>query len=67
MRKQIFYQAREKQTERAEQLQHNGNLTEAMASEINHDLVCVYIEVSAVYRFWCKPYLTVLKSCEMMP
>ena len=40
MREQIFYQAREKLTERAEQIQHNGNFTEATSAEIKHDLVC---------------------------
>ena len=34
MRKKIFYQPMEKQTESAEQLQHNGNFTEATAAEI---------------------------------
>ena len=37
--------AREKQTERAEQLQHNGNFTEATDAKINrHDLrlVCAF-------------------------
>ena len=49
-----------------------GILTEATAaeinSEINHDLVCAVIEVSAVYRFCykVKPNLTVLKSCMML-
>ena len=57
-----------KQTERAEQLQHNQNFTEAAAAEINHDLVCAFIEMSAVYRFCYKekPNLTVLKSCMML-
>ena len=50
-----------------EQLQHNENFTEATAAEINHDLVCTFIEVSAVYRFCYKPNLTVLKSCMMLP
>ena len=36
------------------------------AAEINHDLVCTFIEVSAVYRFCYKPNLTVLKSCMML-
>ena len=53
-------------TERAEQLRHNGNFSEATAAEINHDLVCTFIEVSAVYRFCYKPNLTVLKSCMML-
>ena len=68
MRKQIFYPARGKQTERAEQLQHNRNFTKATAAEINHDLACAFIEVSAVYRFFYKvnPNLTVLKSCMML-
>ena len=45
--------AREKQTKRAEQLQHNGNFTEAMAAEINHnDLVCAFIEVSTVFFYF---------------
>ena len=37
-------------------------------SEINHDLVCAVIEVSAVYRscYKVKPNLTVLKSCMML-
>ena len=37
-------------------------------SEINHDLVCAFIEVSAVYRFCyrVKPNLIVLKSCMML-
>ena len=50
-----------KQTERAEQLQHNGNLTEATAAEINHhllDLVCAFIEVSVGYRFCYVPNLS---------
>ena len=34
--------------EKAEQLQLNGNFTEATAAEISHDLVCTFIEVSAV-------------------
>ena len=34
--------------------------------EINPDLVCAFIEVSAVYRFCYKPNLTVLKSCVML-
>ena len=41
-------------------------LTEATAAEINHDLLCAFIEVSAVYRFCSKPNLTVLKSCMML-
>ena len=49
-----------------EQLQHNGHFTEATAAEINHSLVCTFIEVSAVYRFCYKPNLTVLKSCMML-
>ena len=49
-----------------EQLQHNRNFTEATATEINHNLVCTFIEVSAVYRFCYKPNLTVLKSCMML-
>ena len=45
------FRQREKQTERAEQLQRNGKLAEerkalAAAAEINHDLVCGFIEVS---------------------
>ena len=49
-----------------EQLQRNGNFTEATAAEINHNFVCMFIEVSAVYRFCYKPNLTVLKSCMML-
>ena len=49
-----------------EQLQHNRNFTEATAAVISHDLVCTFIEVSAVYRFCYKPNLTVLKSCMML-
>ena len=44
------------------------SVTEAKAAvirEIKHDLVCAFIEVSAVYRFCYKPSLTVLKSCMM--
>ena len=48
IRKEIFYQAREKQTERAEQLQHNGNFTKATAGETYYDLLRAVIEVSAV-------------------
>ena len=48
-----------------EQLQHNRNFTEATAV-ISHDLVCTFIEVSAVYRFCYKPNLAVLKSCTML-
>lgn len=45
------FRQREKQTERAEQLQRSGKLAEerkalAAAAEINHDLVCGFIEVS---------------------
>ena len=50
-----------KQTERAEQLQHNGNLTEATAAEIYHHLldpVCAFIEVSVGYRFCYVPNLS---------
>ena len=43
-----------------------GNFTEVTAAEINHNLVCTFIEVSAVYRFCYKPNLTVLKSCMML-
>ena len=45
-----------------------GIFTEATAAEINHNLVCAFIEVSAVYRFCydVKPNLTVLKSCMML-
>ena len=52
----------EKQTESAEQLQHNGNFTEAKALDdsLNRDLV------SAVYQFCYKANLTVLKSCMML-
>ena len=48
--------------------QHNRNFTEATAAQINHDLVCAFTEVSAVYRFCYKvrPNLTVLKSCMML-
>ena len=44
------------------------SVTEVTAAEINHDLVCAFIEVSAVYRFCykVKPNLTVLKSCMML-
>ena len=49
-----------------EQLQHNSNFTEATAAEINHNLVCTFFEVSAVYRFCYKPNLKVLKSCMML-
>ena len=42
------------------------SVTEASAAEINHDLLCAFIEVSAVYRFCSKPNLTVLKSCMML-
>ena len=42
------------------------SVTEATAAEINHDLVCGFIEVSAVYRFFYKPNLIVLKSCKML-
>ena len=49
-----------------EQLQHNGNFTEATAAEINHNLVCTFIEVSVGYRFCYKPNITVLKSCIML-
>ena len=62
----MFLLARGKQTKRAEQLQHNGNFTEATAAEINHDLVCAFIEVSVVYRFCNIPNLTVLKCCMML-
>ena len=36
--------------------------------KLNHDLVCAFIEVSAVYRFChtVKPNLIVLKSCVML-
>ena len=37
------------------------SVTEVTAAEINRDLVCAFIEVSAVYRFCYKPYLVVLK------
>ena len=57
---------RGKQTERAEQLEHNGNFTEATAAEINQDLVCAFIEVSVVYQFCYMPNLTVLKSCMIL-
>ena len=48
--------------------QHSRNFTEATAAEINHDLVCAFTEVSAVYRFCykVKPNRTVLKSCMML-
>ena len=64
----LYYFANsEKQTKSsAQQLQHNGNFTEATAAEINHNLVCTFIKVSAVYRFCYKPNLTVLKSCMML-
>ena len=48
------------------QLQHNRNFTEATAAEINHNLVCTFIEVSAVCRFCYTPSLTLLKSCMML-
>ena len=52
MSKQIFYRQGENRPKVApEQLQHNGNFTEATAAEIKHNLVCTFIEVSAVYRF----------------
>ena len=41
-------------------------ISEASAAEINHDPLCAFIEVSAVYRFCYKPNLTVLKSCMML-
>ena len=37
------------------------SVTEVTAAEINHYLVCAFIEVSAVNRFCCKPNLAVLK------
>ena len=37
------------------------SVTEVTAAEINSDLVCAFIEVSAVYRFSYKPNLAVLK------
>ena len=37
------------------------SVTELTGAEINHDLVCAFIEVSAVYRFCYKPNLAVLK------
>ena len=37
------------------------SVTEVTAAEINHDRVCPFIEVSAVYRFSYKPNLAVLK------
>ena len=40
------------------QLQYNWNFTEATVSEIIHNLVCTFIEVSAVYRFCYKPNLS---------
>ena len=42
------------------------SVTETSAAEINHDLLCAFIEVSAVYRFCYKPNLTVLKSYMML-
>ena len=42
------------------------SVTEASAAEINRDLLCAFIEVSAVDRFCYKPNLTVLKSCMML-
>ena len=36
------------------------------AAEINHNVVCTFMEVSAVYRFFYKPNLTVLKSCMIL-
>ena len=42
------------------------DFTEATAAEITHNLVCTFIEVSAVYRFCYKPNLTVLKSCMIL-
>ena len=39
-----------------------------ISPKLNHDLVCAFIEVSAVYRFCytVKPNLIVLKSCMML-
>ena len=44
VRKWIFYQARGKQTERAEQLQHNRNFTEATAAEMRSLKWAQYID-----------------------
>ena len=67
MSKLIFYrQGKNKPTVAPAQLQHNTNFTEATAAETSHDLVCTFIEVSALYRFCYKPNLTVLKSCMML-
>ena len=49
-----------------EQLQHNRNFTEATAAVISHDLVCTFIEVSAVYQFCYKPNFAVLKFFMML-
>ena len=42
--------------------------TIGISPKLNHDLVCEFIEVSAVYRFCytVKPNLIVLKSCMML-
>ena len=37
------------------------SVTEVTVAEITHDLVCAFIEVSAVYRFCYKPNLAVFK------
>ena len=67
MSKLIFYrQGKNRPTVAPAQLQHNTNFTEATAAETSHDLVCTFIEVSALYRFCYKPNLTVLKSCMML-
>ena len=67
MSKWIFYrQGKNRPKVPPEQLQHNGNFTEATAAEINHGRVCTFTEVSAVYRFCFKPNLTILKSFMML-
>ena len=67
-KQKIFYSEQGKNRPKVApgQLQHNRNFTEATATEINHNLVCTFIEESAVYRFCYNPNLTVLKSCMML-
>ena len=39
-------------------VQHCGNFPKATATEMNHNLVCTFIEVSTAYRFCYIPILT---------
>ena len=49
-----------------EQLQHNGNFTEATAAEINQDGVYVHLSERIVSIFFSNKNLTVLKSFMML-